>query len=150
MINTNNITIERVTTSNDMTLVVDTNNRICVYNEIVNGCVFTNIDEFEITLENIKNDPESEYSTWGGKRGFLVYLKKHLKKEDKYFRKNKGMVTLKHHRYQEYCDDMVFYVALKHVVDGDLVSLMKRSEFEYIDTQLSCFNHEPFCMKSIN
>lgn len=150
MIHNQNCSIKHTFVTNDETLLVDQNNRMCIYNELVNGCIFTNRDEFEHNLEKIMRAPESEFGTWGGKQGFLVYLKKRLKKEDKYFFKNRGKITLKNPRYQEYCDDMVLYVALKHVVKGDPISVMSNTEFEFIDSNMGMFNHDPIHVGKLN
>lgn len=150
MINNVNNDKEQNYTTTDASCVVDEMDRMCIHNDLVGGSVFTNSTSFHSFLDELRCAPESEYATWGGKQGFLTYLKIHLKKDDKYFRKNRGMVTLENPRYQEFCDDMVLYVAFKHVVNNEPISVIPITKFEQLDASLKLFHHKPSSVNTLN
>jgi hypothetical protein len=105
-------------TTTDRSEFCNQNNMICVYNETVGGTILTNIDQFEKSKVEYSEMDESEFSQWGGKRGFMNYLEMHLKNEDRYFRKNPRKISIQNKRYQGFCDDMVLYEILRSVVLG--------------------------------
>lgn len=105
-------------TTTDRTEFCNQNNMICVYNETVGGTIMTNIDEFEKGKVEYSEMDESEFTQWGGKRGFMNYLEIHLKTEDRYFRKNPRKISMQNKRYQGFCDDMVLFEIMRSVVIG--------------------------------
>jgi hypothetical protein len=134
----------KLKTNRPMSSIKD--NKIAIYNTIVGGMVETDIDLLEQNIEKIINKSESEYSQWGGKFGFMKYLENLLKEEDRYFRKNSRKITLLNSRYQRFCDDMVLYEMIRHVVTGDIIQV---AELQLLE-KVSLINKSMMQAKPIN
>jgi hypothetical protein len=94
----------------------------------VNAVIFSNAEYTEKILTEIKNDSESDYKKWGGKRGFMKYLLTRILKEDRYFNKNKNLININNKRYQDFCDDVALYEVVKSVVTGDPMSAINKED----------------------
>lgn len=93
----------------------------------VGAVIFSDLKTTEDTLTKLKDEPESEYKKWGGKRGFLTYLLGVIKKEDKFFNKNRHLIDGKYKRYQNFCDDVALYEVMKSAVTGEPMSALDPS-----------------------
>lgn len=58
----------------------------------VEAVVFTDFKKMEMSIKEIQNESESFYKKWCGKMGFMNYLLKLIKEEDKFFNKNQRTV----------------------------------------------------------
>jgi hypothetical protein len=113
------------------------NNKIGIYNQLVGGCVLTDIDMFEEDCETFRMYDDSEYSMWGGKIGFMKYLEGVLKQEDKYFKKNPRKINGINPRYQGFCDDMVLYEVVRYVLTNSPILVSGLEVVDDIESKIT-------------
>jgi hypothetical protein len=68
--------------------------------------------------------PESEYATWGGKRGAVRLLKEKLRTDNQYLTANRELITKQCDWYQHFIECAIEYEILKSVVTDVPINIL--------------------------